>query len=426
MKKICCAVVLGLLAALPMGAPAQAAKKEPGLVFSDSSYEFELRRAMGYAISGGADLNECLQTAGAIKQGNADSWYENWQTLAGRILAMGEASLKAGHRISAREAFLRASNYFREAEFYLHGNPQDPRIMQAWSQSRDCFGKAAKLMDTPVEVIKIPYGKTTLPGYFLRPDHTGRKRKTLILQTGFDGTGEELYFAMGFFALKRGYNVLIFEGPGQGGALREQHLYFRPDWEKVVVPVTDYALSRREVDPKRLALIGFSMGGYLAPRGAAFEPRLAALIANPGVYDLNGRGFPSPQELAEMTKYAKQANQKIRQSMAKDIGFRWWVENGMFTTGKKTPVEFMDFWTKFTLKGLAGRIKCPTLVIVSQADVFFDIKSQEKLYEKLTCPKTLMVFKKDGYAPQHCQEGAMAISNQRILDWLDETLAKVR
>ena len=127
-----------------------------------------------------------------------------------------------------------------------------------------------------------------------------------------------------------------------------------------------------------------------------------------------------------MTKYAKQANKEIRQSMKKDIGFDWWVNNGMFTSGKKTPVEFMNFWQKFTLKGLAGQIKCPTLAIVSEDDVFFDAKSQKKLYEKLTCPKTLMVFKKDGYARQHCQEGAMAISNQRVLDWLDNTLAKVK
>lgn len=77
-----------------------------------------------------------------------------------------------------------------------------------------------------------------------------RPRKTLIVQTGFDGTAEELYFTRAVFALERGYNVLLFEGPGQGGALREQQLYFRPDWENVVTPVVDYLLARKDVDPK--------------------------------------------------------------------------------------------------------------------------------------------------------------------------------
>lgn len=99
-----------------------------------------------------------------------------------------------------------------------------------------------------------------------------------------DGTAEELYFEIAAAALHRGYHVLAFEGPGQGEALREQNLYFRHDWEKVVTPVVDYLVSRVEVDPARIALIGYSFGGYLAPRAAAFEQRLAACVANGGIY----------------------------------------------------------------------------------------------------------------------------------------------
>jgi alpha-beta hydrolase superfamily lysophospholipase len=91
------------------------------------------------------------------------------------------------------------------------------------------------------------------------------KRPLLIVHTGFDGTGEELYFSTASFAVRRGYNVLIFEGPGQGGVIRTQKIPFRPDWETVVTPVVDYALSRREVDPRKIALMGISFGGYFAP-----------------------------------------------------------------------------------------------------------------------------------------------------------------
>jgi hypothetical protein len=87
-------------------------------------------------------------------------------------------------------------------------------------------------------------------------------------------------------AVERGYNVLVFDGPGQYSAVQGQGLHFRPNWESVVTPVVDYALTRKEVDPKRIALHCESLGGYLAPRAAAFEHRLAACISDDGVYDL--------------------------------------------------------------------------------------------------------------------------------------------
>ncbi|MCK9910570.1 alpha/beta fold hydrolase, partial [Microbacteriaceae bacterium K1510] len=107
---------------------------------------------------------------------------------------------------------------------------------------------------------------------------------TLLINGGFDSTGEELYLQVVASALQRGYNCLTFEGPGQGAVIREQHIPFRHDWEKVVTPMVDYLESRPEVDPKRIALMGISLGGYLAPRAAAFEHRLAACIANDGMF----------------------------------------------------------------------------------------------------------------------------------------------
>lgn len=410
--------------------PAQVGKENAGttehrVVFHDSNYDFELRRAMGYAISGGADLNECLMVAWQITEGDADSWWTAWHQMADMVKSWGEASLAKGHRVSGRQSFLRASNYFRAAEFFLHGNPKDPRIMQSWRLSRNMFRRAAELMEQQVKVLRIPYQNTTLPGYFLRPDHSNQPRKTLILMTGFDGTGEELYFNTAFFALKRGYNVLIFEGPGQGGALREQGLYFRPDWENVVKPIVDFALARKDVDPRRIALMGESMGGYLAPRAAAFEHRLAAIIANPGAFDLKGSGFPSAEAFDEMNAHPEETNKAVHQDMKSQIGFRWWINNGMFTTGKKTPLEFMNFWRQFTMQGVASQITTPTLVIVSEGDIFSTPQSQKRIYEELTCPKKLIVFQKDGVAPSHCQEGAKAEGNRRIFDWLDETLSAV-
>ena len=96
----------------------------------------------------------------------------------------------------------------------------------------------------------------------------------------------QLYTSAAAPALERGYNCLTFEGPGQGGVIRKQNIPFRYDWEKVITPVLDYAFSRdKTVDPNRIALMGISMGGYLAARAAAFEDRIAACVLYNGVYD---------------------------------------------------------------------------------------------------------------------------------------------
>jgi alpha-beta hydrolase superfamily lysophospholipase len=406
--------------------PKTKAKPTPVLKlhFDDPSYDYELKRNMSYAVSHGADINESLAAAQNIVPGQGDTWYKAWHKPAARLEALAAKALAEGRKQTAREALLRASNYHRSAEFFLHGKPKDARIMASWRASRRTFRQAAKLLDHPIEPVSIPYGpKKRLPGYLLKPDDSGKPRKTLLLQTGFDGTGEELYLDVGWYAVKRGYNVLIFEGPGQGGALREGHLYFRPDWERVVTPVVDYTLTRPCLDPNRLALMGLSMGGYLAPRAAAFEHRLAALVANPGAFDMYGSQRPSQKEWAKMNQDPAITNQLIRSRMAGDIGFRWWINNGMFTTGRKTPLDFMRFWSRFTLTDkIAAQIKCPTLVIVGAGDHFNNVATQKVLYEKLTAPKTLLTFGPESPARQHCQVGAVLQGNAAIFDWLDATL----
>ena len=265
----------------------EAVEKTPwmNIVFLDPAFSFQLQRTIGYTYYDGADIEECLSTACRIKEGDCESWYEEWLKTADRVCKIADKCLAEGHNVSAREAYLRASNYYRTAEFYLHGDPSDPRILETWGKSRECFIKAGQLFSPPFEVVEIPYEGTTLPGYFFRVDDSGTHRPTLILQTGFDGTAEELYFGGCAAAQRRGYNCLAFEGPGQGAVIREQKLHFRPDWEKVVTPVVDYALTRPEVDPDRIALMGVSFGGYLAPRAVAFEHRIAACIADGGIFD---------------------------------------------------------------------------------------------------------------------------------------------
>lgn len=409
----------------------EAVEKTPWMkvVFQDPAFSFQLQRTIGYTYYDGADIEECLSTACRIKEGDCESWYEEWLKTADRVCKIADKCLAEGHNVSAREAYLRASNYYRTAEFYLHGDPSDPRILETWGKSRECFIKAGQLFLPPVETVEIPYEGTTLPGYFFRVDDSGTPRPTLIIQTGFDGTAEELYFGGCAAAQRRGYNCLAFEGPGQGRGIREQNLHFRPDWEKVVTPVVDYALTRPEIDPDRIALMGVSFGGYFAPRAAAYEHRIAACIADGGVFDpfdgVASGHHVSPEALKEyIINNSSAYNAEVGEKAKSDTKLRWIMGQGMWTFGAASPSEWMLKLANYTMEGRADKITCPTLVCDGEGDLDYPGQAK-KLYDALTCPKEFMLFTVEDAAEQHCQMGAMAISHQRIFDWLDKTFAEI-
>src|SRR5215472_15351045 len=235
------------------------------IYFEDPEYDGQFLRAIDYAPVG-AQIGEAWAIAAQVKAGDATSWYNAWSSYADRLYQLAVKARDAGHRVSARNAFLRASNYYRTAYIFMFALPVDPRIIDAYEKQTDAFRKAAELFEPPIEILKIPYENTTLPGYFIKPDASGAPRKTLLCTGGYDGTCEELFFIIVSGALERGYNVLVFDGPGQGGALVVQKLPMRPDWENVVTPVVDYLRKRRDVNSARIALYGGSFGGYLAPR----------------------------------------------------------------------------------------------------------------------------------------------------------------
>lgn len=164
----------------------------------------------------------------------------------------------------------------------------DPKCRLSWERQRECFRQAGKLMHLPFEVVSIPYENgALLNGYFLKAEASDEPQPTLMSLGGGDTVAEELYFfGGGAAALRRGYNALLFEIPGQRGAMysnSDAELFYRPDTEVPLKYVCNWVLGRADVDPKRLALVGWSMGGNFAPRAAAFEKRIKACVATPGV-----------------------------------------------------------------------------------------------------------------------------------------------
>ncbi len=281
------------------------------------------------------------------------------------------------------------------------------------------------MLGTPFEIVEIPYERTTLPGYLFLVDGSGTPRPTIVYNNGFDSTQEESYYAIAAAALLRGYNVLAFDGPGQGSAIRDQKLPFRHDWEAVITPVIDFALTRPEIRPDKIALFGNSLGGYLVARAAAYEHRVAAMILDDGLYDFN---FAFRNALPSfLTRWILNGQDKLAEPLLKLLsrlktGVRWALDNGRWTFGVPSRAAFVRLTTRYTLKECAHLIKAATLVLDAENDQF--LKGQpDQVHATLECPKRLARLLTSEGAGEHCHMGAMSRLHQTIFDWLDETLA---
>jgi len=395
------------------------------IYFDNPEYDGQFLRAVDYAPLG-AQIGEAWTIAAQIKAGDATSWYNAWSSSADRLYELAIKAGDAGHRVSARNAFLRASNYYRSAYIFMFTLPVDPRVLDAYEKQTDAFQRAAALFEPSIEILKIPYENTTLPGYFLKPDASGAPRKTLLCTGGYDGTCEELFFIIAGGALERGYNVLIFDGPGQGGALVMQKLVMRPDWENVVTPVVDYLVKRGDVDPARIPLYGGSFGGYLAPRAAAFEHRLAACIADAALFDpaaLSTKMFP-PEIVSALEKNDVAVLKPFFSKLEQDVTQRFIFGRGMWVHGAKTPWEYLKMFQAYSLADVARNIQCPTFVDEAENDRRRG--GGKDLYNALNCPKGYVLFAASEGAGEHCEAGARQVFFQRMFDWLDPITAQKR
>ena len=381
---------------------------------------FEIMRALSLMPTGGAELGEVVQTANRIKDRDVDQWINEWRATADHAARAAEDALLKEQFVTARQAFLRASTYYRTAVFYATFD--DPRHKRLWEHGRACFHQAIRLMSPTPEIVEIPFGDARLPGYFIKGGEG--KRPTLIALGGFDSTMEENVHTIGFAAAERGWNCLAFEGPGQWSALYlNPGLTLRHDYEVPMKAVVDYVLQRPEVDAERLALIGYSLGGYLAPRAAAFEPRIRACIANNLITEI-GEAFravwPPVLRDAPMVVFdgAFSAMTKISQHA------RWSWGHSRWTMGLEHPSEFFDAWKPYTLTGTEDRLRCPLLCLygedeLSQMESMFVVEAVIRYLDNVTCDTTLHVFPTNQGAGAHCQAGGLTLANDVIFDWLD-------
>lgn len=393
-------------------------------VFEDHETDWLFKRTLAYMNARCAETGECLEAARRIDARDAESWITAWAELADKVEAQGDESSAGGHPESARDSYLRAMNYFRSAEYACA--PTHPRFDELWRKSVAAFGKAVPLFATSLEKVEVPFEGYGLPGYFWRKAADGRARPTLILAGGTDSSLEEILMAAGPAAVERGYNLFAFDYPGHRGAV---HLYpgcvRRPDYEAPFAAAIDFLLGLPGVD-SRIALAGFSFGGYVAARVAAYEKRLSAVIPDSPIIDL-------PEIAAALWRtpaaglpdwLLERAIRRRFRSSPITLNF---MQYGAWLRGLG-PMRSIDTmrvdYSAYKVRDRLAEIRCPSLALAGAGEGEAMLKQAREYHEGIGSKvKRLHVFTldRDG-SDDHCQLDNTTRGMQVIFDWLDDVV----
>lgn len=399
-------------------------------IFRDPLHEDFGTWPIAYIPYGGADFGEIKAVAAAIGDGDDGVYYDAWNAAGDRLSAEADAVLAKGHDQRARALYLKASAFHGASFHPIYGAPVDPRLKSAFAKEVAAFDKGLALGSHPVAQCAIPFEGTPMPGYFIPAEGFETERRPLIIfNNGYDATITDMYFASAVAASRRGYHTLLFDGPGQGAMLYERNVPLRADWEVVIKAVVDFAEKLPLVDTKRIALSGWSLGGYLAPRGASGEPRIAALIADPGTWSI-ADGFrkivtqmmgASPEAVADLGKLDQSIIDKVDAFIRGNRQLNWKIiQRGFWVHGVNDMRAFLASSELFTMRGRANLIRRPTLIVQSENDPL--AADADAFFDALECPKTMMRFTASEGADGHCEMGNRSLANGRMLDWLDEQL----
>jgi len=359
--------------------------------------DFQINRILTYGNEA-CDFNEVENAAKDIIDLN--TWYKVWSDL--------------GERAKEEDRYLHAAYYYRLAEFFLSECPEKQMM---YEKSIENFHKIIDL-DKNIRVEYVPYQGIVMKTFVFTSDNP---IGSLVVFGGYDSFIEEFYLAVRQWA-KTGYNIYLFEGPGQGETLK-RGLTFEPYWEKPTGAILDY------FHLQEVCVIGISWGGYFALRSAALDKRISKVVA----YDILFDGFdcmtnPFPKGMKILVKLLFKIKAKgiinsvIGNLMKKRLIIQWAVSHGQYITGTKTPYDFYTHLMKHTLKEIMPDINCDVLLLAGEHDHYIPNNHYTILMQGLTQAKSLsgkMFTEAEGGA-EHCQIGNHQLATDYIMNWLKD------
>ena len=363
----------------------------------DASLNFQMNRFYNW-INDESVLDEMRTISPRIH--TYDDYTREFITLAEKAQALGQK--------------LKAAYYLRAAEFFLF--PDDPAKLPTrerfLSLIRGYYGLSKS------DVISIPYENGILPAYRFTP---AQSKGTLVLFGGFDSYVEE-HLATCFAFREAGYDVITFEGPGQGGALEDSHLPMTHEWEKPVKAVLDF------FNLDNVALMGVSLGGYLVVRAAAYESRVRCVIADDVLADFF-EILLQPMKLAMrpllrtllIAGAARQVNALVERAMKRSLLIEWGIKQGMHVTGSQTPYDFLQKMRLYRTGPFSSQVLQDVLLMAGSEDHYIPL---HQFYDQIATLKhvrslTARLFTRWEQAQNHCQIGNIGLSVRVIVNWLD-------
>lgn len=377
-------------------------KKGTYTLNKESNFNFQLNRLIMWD---GGDLNEVQAIASSIQTS------EDWKR---ELIALGDRAFSEGRTVPA-------IGYYRMSEFFMYDGDPDKKIY--YQKATELFYRYYQdfFERGEVEWHQVPYEDVFLPVMHCRAK--GPKKDVILLHGGNDSYFEEFFFPMLYLA-EHGFEVYLFEGPGQGGVMRIQNKHFTHAWEKPVKAILD------QFHLSDVTIIGASLGGMLAPRAAAFEPRISRVIAwsiFPNFQEIL-LAPEEPTEVASMrlVRWMIKHNWKgvinfLFHRLAKsDEVIRWALNHGMYAYQAKSPFDYLQKMGQYQMIDIADRITQDVLIVGANHDHFIPYTMVGEEINALTevHSLTFRLFTENEDAGNHCNCGNTKLALDTFMNWI--------
>ncbi|SMC30237.1 alpha/beta hydrolase family protein [Polynucleobacter kasalickyi] len=385
-------------------------KDPPYFMYFPGNYRWSAAfiNMLSAAPYGGSEIGELHKIGTKLKGKSADddeAWFTAVTEVADGVRAYAEQFASKNYQVSAAHAYQRAANYYHMAERFR--TPKDARALDVFQRGIDCFREFIKHTDYQIEIVEVPYEDGSLPGYFVHAQNSKREKNPCIVY--FDGLDvtKEIQFMRGVPDLvKRGFSVLIMDGPGTGEAIRLRQKYLRYDYEVAGSACIDYLETRADVNVDKIGIVAISLGGYYAPRCAAKDTRYKACIAWGAQWDYyqTWKGRIEAQFKTSLSVPGHHIN---------------WI------LGVDTLEQSLEVLKPFTLDGVMQEMTCPFLLVHGAEDEQIPLADAQKQFDACgSKDKTFRVYTAEEGGSQHCQRDYLTLVVADMWNWFEEKLMR--